>query len=70
VTICDSHEEPTAPFSPCAPSLALGIANTGLRNFHQRYKLLVNAWILYDNSGAEPVIVDMVTGKAATAFRN
>lgn len=30
----------------------------GLRNFHQRYKPLVDAWNLYDNSGEMPVLVD------------
>jgi predicted ABC-type ATPase len=32
--------------------------NAGLRNFHQRYKLLADGWILYDNSCDEPVILD------------
>lgn len=32
--------------------------DAGLRNFHQRYKSLADAWILYDNSGDEPVILD------------
>jgi predicted ABC-type ATPase len=27
---------------------------TGLRNFNEPYKRLVNAWVLYDNSGAVP----------------
>lgn len=31
---------------------------SGLRNFHQRYKSLADVWILYDNSGDEPVILD------------
>ena len=29
--------------------------DAGLRNFHQRYRQLVNAWNLYDNSGERPV---------------
>jgi predicted ABC-type ATPase len=28
--------------------------DTGLRNFHGLYKRLVNAWVLYDNSGTTP----------------
>ena len=32
--------------------------DAGLRNFHQRYKSLADAWILYGNSGDEPVILD------------
>lgn len=32
--------------------------DAGLRNFHGLYKSLANAWILYDNSGDEPVIID------------
>lgn len=27
----------------------------GLENFHRRYKLAVDDWVLYDNTGAEPV---------------
>lgn len=27
----------------------------GLDNFHRRYKLAVDDWVLYDNTGAEPV---------------
>lgn len=30
----------------------------GLRNFHQRYKSLADGWVLYDNSGDEPMILD------------
>jgi predicted ABC-type ATPase len=30
----------------------------GWRNFNQRYKLLADAWVHYDNSGQEPVMVD------------
>lgn len=30
----------------------------GLRNFHQRYKPIVNAWTLYDNSGDLPLLID------------
>jgi predicted ABC-type ATPase len=29
----------------------------GLRNFHSVYKMLVNDWMLYDNTGLEPVLV-------------
>jgi predicted ABC-type ATPase len=29
----------------------------GLRNFHSAYKLLVNDWMLYDNTGRHPVQV-------------
>lgn len=32
--------------------------DAGLRNFHQRYKPLADGWVLYDNSGDEPVILD------------
>jgi predicted ABC-type ATPase len=32
--------------------------DAGLRNFHGLYKSLANLWILYDNSGDEPVIID------------
>ncbi len=31
---------------------------TGLRNFEEIYKNLVDAWILYDNSGSTPVLLD------------
>ena len=30
----------------------------GLRNFHGVYKLLVDAWVLYDNSGPSRVLID------------
>ena len=30
----------------------------GLENFHYLYKPLVNAWMLYDNSGNEPIPLD------------
>jgi predicted ABC-type ATPase len=30
----------------------------GLRNFHELYKPLVDAWALYDNSGDRPVRID------------
>lgn len=30
----------------------------GWRNFHGLYAPLVNAWVLYDNSGDEPVLLD------------
>lgn len=29
----------------------------GLRNFHGLYRVLVNSWILYDNSGPTPVVI-------------
>lgn len=31
---------------------------SGLRNFDTLYKPLVDRWMLYDNSGIEPVLVD------------
>lgn len=31
---------------------------SGLENFHRRYKLEVDQWVLYDNSGAEPVMLE------------
>lgn len=31
---------------------------TGLRNFHEVYKPLVDAWTLYDNSDTSPVLID------------
>lgn len=31
---------------------------SGLANFHHLYKLLVDAWMLYDNSGDEPILLD------------
>jgi predicted ABC-type ATPase len=31
---------------------------TGLRNFHEVYKPLVDAWTLYDNSDTFPVLID------------
>ena len=32
--------------------------DAGLRNFHQCYKSLADGWILYDNGGDEPLILD------------
>ena len=32
--------------------------DAGLRNFHARYRQLVDAWVLYDNSGQEPLVLD------------
>lgn len=32
--------------------------DAGLRNFQERYRQLVDAWILYDNSGPEPRVLD------------
>lgn len=31
---------------------------SGLDNFHLRYKLLVDSWVLYDNADVEPRLVD------------
>lgn len=31
---------------------------SGLANFHKLYKPLVDAWLLYDNSGDEPIPLD------------
>ncbi len=31
---------------------------SGLNNFHLRYKLLVDSWVLYDNAGVEPRLID------------
>ena len=31
---------------------------SGWRNLHDRYKRIVNAWTLYDNSGIAPVFID------------
>lgn len=31
----------------------------GLNNFHQHFKHAVDTWVLYDNTGAEPVPLDM-----------
>ena len=30
----------------------------GIENFHKRYKPLVDAWALYENSGNEPILLD------------
>ncbi|HVS83874.1 MAG TPA: hypothetical protein VHE60_19225 [Pyrinomonadaceae bacterium] len=30
---------------------------SGLRNFHDLYRPLVNSWALYDNSGIEPRLI-------------
>ena len=32
--------------------------DAGWRNFNSTYKLLVNAWSLYDNSQPEPVLIE------------
>ncbi|MGD9887827.1 MAG: zeta toxin family protein [Halothiobacillaceae bacterium] len=32
--------------------------NAGIEHFHSIYKPLVNAWVLYDNSGDEPRVLD------------
>ena len=32
--------------------------DAGLRNFEQLYKPLVDEWVLYDNSGEEPICLD------------
>lgn len=31
---------------------------SGLDNFHRHYKLAVDDWTLYDNSGAKPVLLE------------
>lgn len=31
---------------------------SGLANFHRRYKLAVDDWALYDNTGGEPVLLE------------
>jgi predicted ABC-type ATPase len=31
---------------------------TGWRNFEQRYKVKVDAWAHYDNSGQTPLLID------------
>ena len=31
---------------------------SGIDNFHRIYKRLVDAWVLYDNSGNEPLPLD------------
>ena len=31
--------------------------SAGFRNFENRYKMLVDAWVRYDNSGPQPVLV-------------
>lgn len=31
---------------------------SGLANFHRRYKLAVDDWALYDNTGIEPMLLD------------
>lgn len=33
----------------------------GWRNFQQKYKLLVDAWALYDNSSDRPVLLEQAT---------
>ncbi len=30
----------------------------GWNNFHDIYKRLVDAWVLYDNSGENPLLID------------
>jgi predicted ABC-type ATPase len=32
---------------------------SGLDNFHSRYKLVVDDWTLYDNSGVTPVLLEL-----------
>lgn len=32
--------------------------DAGRRNFHEKYRQRVDGWILYDNSGAEPLLLD------------
>lgn len=31
---------------------------SGLDNFHKLYKMAVSDWVLYDNTGAEPVLIE------------
>jgi hypothetical protein len=31
---------------------------TGWRNFESVYRTLVDSWVLYENSGSEPVLLD------------
>jgi predicted ABC-type ATPase len=31
---------------------------SGIRNFHERYKTLVDAWQIFDNAGAPPTLID------------
>jgi predicted ABC-type ATPase len=35
----------------------------GLDNFRRIYRPLVDGWVLYDNSGAQPVLLDGVQTK-------
>ena len=37
--------------------------NVGLENFHRIYQPLVDAWLLYDNSGPQPVLLDGAENK-------
>ena len=37
--------------------------DAGLKNFHHLYAPLVDAWVLYDNSGVEPVLLDWSENK-------
>lgn len=32
--------------------------DAGIRNFHQHYRPSVHAWALYDNAGAQPVLIE------------
>lgn len=32
--------------------------DAGRRNFEQRYRAIVDAWALYDNAGAEPIMIE------------
>jgi predicted ABC-type ATPase len=32
---------------------------SGLANFHKAYKMAVTEWILYDNSGEEPIMLEL-----------
>lgn len=36
--------------------------DSGLRNFRERYRQAADAWILYDNSGPEPLVLDSGCG--------
>jgi predicted ABC-type ATPase len=33
----------------------------GWLNFREKYRVLVDAWALYDNSGDQPVLVEQAT---------
>lgn len=49
------HVSPKALDSSGSDWLSL---DAGWRNFNSNYKLLVNAWALYDNSQRQPVLIE------------